>query len=549
MGEDSEKFSAELETLRAENGRLRNELANQVELFRVTLHNASVPILVTSFEFGKFLEVNQAYADFFGYTREEILAHDPYQYWVKTTHPEDFETERRILQRVADGETDGYRLEKRMIKKDGTLRWAELKASVVRDGRGRLRYAVLELIDTEERRRSAAAREDLEARLQQSQKLEAIGRLVGGVAHDFNNRLLVIMGYAELLKRGTSGNPILEGHADTVLSSSQRAADLTRQLLAYSRRQVLRPRPTDLNAIVDGMRRMLERLIGETVELATVLGAKYAMLADPGQIEQVVMNLMLNARDAMPNGGRVTVQTTDIVVTAELPVADLAPGEYVVLSVSDTGTGIPESARPHIFEPFFTTKEVGKGTGLGLATVDGIVRQSGGSIGVESREGRGSTFTVYLPRAPETPVVVVPPSAELTQRLPEVETVLVVDDEDDVRRLLVDVIRIGAYRVLEARDGEQALEIASHHEGSIELLVTDLVMPRVTGMELADKLRANQPDIKVLFMSGYAEREHLRELHRNEQFIPKPFLPAELFRRVNDFLRDRLTPESFGRSA
>ncbi|HEY3493242.1 MAG TPA: ATP-binding protein, partial [Polyangiaceae bacterium] len=512
MAEDSELLSAQLEALRAENARLRSELAQEVELFRATLQNASVPMLVTSFEFGKFLEVNRAYADFFGYTREEILGSDPYQFWVNTTHPEDFEAERRVLQRVADGETDGYALEKRMILKDGSSRWAELKATVIRDGRGRMRTAVIQLFDTQERRASAATREDLEARLQQSQKLEAIGRLVGGVAHDFNNRLLVIMGYAELLKRGTSGNPILESHADLVLSSSQRAADLTRQLLAYSRRQVLRPRPTDLNAIVDGMRRMLERLIGETVELATVLGAKSAMLADPGQIEQVVMNLMLNARDAMPNGGRVTVETSDAVVTAEAPVADLAPGEYVVLSVSDTGSGIPESARPHIFEPFFTTKEIGKGTGLGLATVDGIVRQSGGSIGVESREGRGSTFTVYLPRAPESTSVVPAPSVEPTLRLPEVETVLVVDDEDDVRRLLVDVIRIGAYRVLEARDGEQALEIAAGHDGSIELLVTDLVMPRVTGMELADKLRSNQPDLKVLFMSGYAEREHLREL-------------------------------------
>jgi two-component system, cell cycle sensor histidine kinase and response regulator CckA len=538
MAEDTKALAAELAELRAENARLAAEVAFENGRFRALLENASVPMLVTSFEFGRFLDLNQAYADYMGFSREEILAYDPYRFWVETTHPDDFDAERSVIQRLADGEIEGYALEKRVILKDKRVCWAVLKASVVRSEQGHLRYMVMQLTDLQERRAAAAKREELEARLQQSQKLEAIGRLVGGVAHDFNNRLLVIMGYAELLKRGTAADPVLESHADLVLSSSQRAADLTRQLLAYSRRQVLRPRATDLNAIVDGMRRMLERLIGEQVELETVLGAQTLMLADPGQVEQVVMNLMLNARDAMPQGGRVTVVTGDTSVTAAAPVADLTPGDYVSLAVSDTGTGIPEAARPHIFEPFFTTKELGKGTGLGLATVDGIVRQSGGSIAVTSVEGVGSTFTVYLPRATETAPSDKPPPADPKTRLKDIETVLIVDDEDDVRRLLVDVIRIGAYRVLEAVDGQEALEVAARHGGSIDLLVTDLVMPRIAGMELADRLRETQPNLKVLFMSGYAEREHLRALHPNEQFIPKPFLPADLFRRVNDFLRD-----------
>jgi PAS domain S-box-containing protein len=538
MAEDRESLEAELEKLRTENARLAADLEREVRRFTLTFHDNSVPLLMTSFELGKYVDVNQSYADFLGYSRDEILATDPYQFWVATTHPDDLEAERHVLQKLFQGELDGYRIEKRFVKKGGEIHWGELTLKAVRDA-GALSYAVIHITDTEERRASAAAREELEARLRQSQKLEAVGRLVGGVAHDFNNRLLVIMGYAELLKRGTSGNPILEGHADLVLSSSQRAADLTRQLLAYSRRQVLRPRPTDLNAIVDGMRRMLERLIGEQVELCVLLGATTPMLADPGQIEQVVLNLMLNARDAMPNGGKVSVETADASVTTEASSADLPPGDYVSLTVSDTGAGIPAAARPHIFEPFFTTKEVGKGTGLGLATVDGIVRQSGGSITVESVEDRGSCFTVYLPRACGPIASEARPTSETPAHFADVETVLVVDDEEDVRRLLVDVIRIGAYRVLEARDGEHALEVAANHTGTVELLLTDLVMPRLTGMELADRLRERHPDLKVLFMSGYAEREHLRELHPNEQFIPKPFLPAELFRRVNDFLRDR----------
>jgi CheY-like chemotaxis protein len=289
---------------------------------------------------------------------------------------------------------------------------------------------------------------------------------------------------------------------------------------------------------------MLERLIGERIELVTVLGAKFPMLADPGQVEQVLMNLMLNARDAMPSGGRVTLETLDVTITSEHPIEGLTPGHYVALAVTDTGTGIPESARAHIFEPFFTTKDVGRGTGLGLATVDGIVRQSGGGIALKSTEGRGSTFTVYLPRATDSAAEATPAKAEFVRTehepcLPDREVVLVVDDEDDVRKLLIDVLRIGSFRVIEARDGEQALKLAAAQSGPIALLVTDIVMPGLSGMELADALRERNPALKVLFMSGYAERERVRQLHDNEQFIPKPFLPAELFRRVDTFLREQ----------
>jgi PAS domain S-box-containing protein len=507
-----------------------------LERYRLAFYDSPIGLIVTSFEHGRYVEANPAQCELMGYTREEILGGDPYTIWVQTTHPEDFEEERERLQRVVDGEINGYdRLRKRVLRKDGTIRHVELKLAVIRDDRQRIRYAITQTLDRTAEAELIAAKAELEARLHQSQKLETIGRLVGGVAHDFNNRLLVIMGHAELLKRGSAGNATLDAHAEVVLTSARRAADLTRQLLAYGRLQVLTPRSLDLNRIVDGLRRMLERLIGEQVELVTVLGAKAPILADPGQLEQVLLNLVINARDAMPQGGRVTVETSDVEVDATSGIPDAKPGSYIALSITDTGVGIPEGVKDRLFEPFFTTKEVGKGTGLGLATVDGIVKQSGGAIAWKSTEGRGSTFTVYLPRATEMPVEA-PPVSQPVADLGRHETVLVVDDEDEVRRLLVDVLKLGAYHVLEARDGEHALEIATAHPGPLDLVVTDMIMPRLTGTDLADKLRTNQPDVKVLFMSGYADKDRSRDLKDGEEFIAKPFLPADLFVRVNQFL-------------
>jgi PAS domain S-box-containing protein len=541
MTEESPSFADELTRLRAENWRLTQELAEERQRFRHVFDSPLVGFLVASFELNKFLELNQAYSDFLGYSRDEVLAADPYQHWMATTLSDDYDVERPLLKRVVAGEIDRYRVEKRYVCKNGEVRWGQVSYSCIRDERGHVRLSIITCTDIQDHKRALEARDKLEGSLLQAQKLETVGRLVGGVAHDFNNRLLVIMGYADLLKRGSTHDPALAAHAEVVVSSARRAADLTRQLLAYSRRQVLRPRPADLNAVVDGTRRMLERLIGERVELVTVLGAKYPMLADPGQIEHVLMNLTLNARDAMPNGGRVTLETFDVDVSKDTPVDGLAEGAYVALSVTDTGTGISESARRHIFEPFFTTKDVGRGTGLGLATADGIVRQSGGGITVRSSEGHGSTFTVYLPRAHDTASELTPSKAEkgdYVPCLPAMETILIVDDEDDVRKLLVDVLRFGAFRVLEARDAEQALELVAAHSAPVDLLVTDIVMPGLTGMELADAIRGRNPELKVLFMSGYAERDRVRPLHENEQFVPKPFLPAEFYRVVNQFLRE-----------
>ena len=537
---DEQGSAQELVRLRAENARLTRELADANERFEHAFDNQLVGTLVARFDTGRYSHVNDEYCRLMGYSREELLAVDPYQFWVATTFPDDLERERVELQRMMSGETEGYRLQKRYVRRGAGVRWAELWARAVRDEGGHPKFAIISLLDIHDHRAALEAQEKLESTLSQARKMESVGRLVGGVAHDFNNRLLVIMGYADLLHRGLLHDPVLAEHAEIVVQSARRAADLTRQLLAYSRRQVLRPRPSDLNQVVDGTRRMIERLIGERIELVTVLGARHLMLADPGQIDEVLMNLMLNARDAMPNGGRVTLETFDVVVTPDCPIEALPAGSYVALAVTDTGTGIPEAARDHVFEPFFTTKEVGKGTGLGLASVDGIVRQSGGAITLQTSEGHGSTFTIYLPRAMERPDSAHPePRAiEPAARHATVETVLVVDDQDDVRRMLVDVLKIGAYNILEARDGESALKLAEQLATPIELLVTDIVMPGLTGTELADQLRLRHPALKVLFLSGYAEHDRVRKPDDREQFIPKPFLPAELFRRVTAFLRE-----------
>lgn len=528
----------ELLRLRAENERLRAVVATGIEQYRLLFNKAPYAMSIFSFETAAFLQANDAYLEIVGCTREEFFKRDPYELWLSTTHPEDLAVERKQLQRMAEGQIDGYRMKKR-YRRGGEWRWSEFANEALRDERGRLSLCSMHVLDVHDEYTAVREREVLEDRLRQAQKLESIGRLVGGVAHDFNNRLLVIMGYAEMLKRATADNPEIESHADVVLTSARRAADLTRQLLAFGRRQVLKPRSTDLNALVDSMRRMFERVIGEGIELVTVLGAKHPMLADPGQIEQVLMNLVLNARDAVLESGRITIETADAAVSAG-ELADAAPGSYVTLAVADTGPGVPEAIRDQIFEPFFTTKDVGKGTGLGLAMVDGIVRQSGGVVTVKSAEGRGATFTAYLPRATEkrqaaTPVPFPAPAAELTN----VETVLVVDDEDAVRKFLIDVLAIGAYHVLEARDGQHGLEVAEAHGGSIDLLVTDVVMPRMKGPELAQRLRERHPALRTLYVSGYAERDTLPALGENEHFLAKPFSATDLFRIARDILVTR----------
>jgi len=382
----------------------------------------------------------------------------------------------------------------------------------------------------------------LEERLRQTQKMEAVGRLAGGIAHDFNNLLTAILGSVDFLRRALG--PEHPEHAETeeIQKAAVRAADLTRQLLAFSRQQVLAPKVLDVDALVTNLEKMLRRLIGEDVELRFVAKAsRAAVLADPGQLEQVIVNLVVNARDAMPRGGKLTIETATVDLDAGYAWehGTVEPGRYVMLAVTDTGVGIDRAAQARLFEPFFTTKEFGKGTGLGLATVYGIVKQSGGYIWVYSEPGRGATFKVYLPRVEQAgePVAAPQPPA---RALGGTETILLAEDEAAVRNLARRVLEKHGYKLLLAATGRDGVQVAEQHAAPIDLLVTDVVMPEMGGRELAQRLTARQPGLKVLFLSGYTDDAivHHGVLDAGVAFLQKPFKPDDLVRKIREVLDD-----------
>jgi nitrogen-specific signal transduction histidine kinase/CheY-like chemotaxis protein len=377
----------------------------------------------------------------------------------------------------------------------------------------------------------------LELQLREAQRLESIGRLAGGVAHDFNNLLTVILGFTETLLDGLPAEDKRRASAEQIRAAGRRAADLTQQLLAFGRRQVLQTQVFDLNAVLTEMRDIIQRLVGEQIEVASSAGASRCLVkADRGQIEQVILNLVLNARDAMPAGGRL-----GIVIGDPAPVAGKqakAPGRWLQFAVSDTGTGMSPEVQAHIFEPFFTTKEVGEGTGLGLATVHGIVTQTGGRIEVESAAGEGTTFRVFLPcAADEAGREEVAPAPVPFESGGE-ETLLLVEDESAVRGIIAEALRRRGYRVIEAADGDQAIDAAHGHAGVIHLLVTDLVMPGMTGRELARFMTHDRPGLRVLFISGYSdERAEPRGAEGvPEGFLQKPFTPVVLAHQIRQVL-------------
>ena len=460
------------------------------------------------------------------------IAQNPQRLWDEGPHPED--AERVAVANREALERGRASTEFRFRRRDGTWIWLRDEKSVLRDGDGRPVEIVGSWLDVTGRIR-------LEEQFRQAQRMEAVGRLAGGIAHDFNNLLTVIMGYGEMLLSGRAENEHDHEAVSEIVAAGARAAALTRQLLAFSRKQLLEPKVLDLNEVVTGTDKMLHRLIGEDVDLVTVPGqGLWNVRADPGQIEQILMNLAVNARDAMPKGGKLTIETHNV----ELDEAyarehvDVRPGPHAMLAVSDTGTGMDEVTLAKIFEPFFTTKEKGKGTGLGLSTVHGIVEQSGGHIWVYSVPGRGTTFKIYFPRCADRlePVREVTPSGTPVVRASE--TVLLVEDDVAVRRLAQDVLADAGYEVLAPADAGDASTLAQQHAGPIHLILTDVVMPGVSGPELVARIRALRPGAKVLYMSGYSDEAvaHHGFIESGASFLGKPFTIAALLDKVREVL-------------
>ncbi len=477
---------------------------------------------------GEIQYVNPAFTRITGYAREEVLGHNPR---ILKSGKHDPEFYRHLWDTILKGQSwNGEMVNQR---KDGTLYTEQMSIAPVRGAQGEVTHFIATKQDITERK-------TLEAQLQQAAKIEAVGRLAGGVAHDFNNLLTIINGYSELLLDELSSDPTLSGYVKEIYGSGERAAALTRQLLAFSRRQVLDPQVLDLNSVVSNLENMLRRLIGEDIVLLTRLAPDLARVkADPGQIEQVIVNLAVNARDAMPYGGKLTIETgnADLDATYAQNHPTVKPCAHVMLAVSDTGAGMSPETQEHIFEPFFTTKEKGKGTGLGLATVYGIVKQSGGSIWVYSELGQGTVFKVYFPIVSESLKTEEPANTSANSDH-GTETILLVEDEEGVRSLVRTALSAAGYQVLETTDTEAALTTCASHEGPIDLLLTDVVMPHMSGPVVAEKVTALRPGIKVLYMSGYTDDGiiHHGVLSQEMPFIQKPFSPVAIRKKVREVL-------------
>ena len=481
--------------------------------------------------------VSQGAERLLGYPLERWL-NEP-NFFAKLLHPDDREATLGRLQ-VAAREMCDQRLEFRVVAADGRIVWLSDHVRVVTDSLGRARRLRGAMIDITNQKHALDALRRREQQLRQAQKLEALGRLAGGIAHDFNNLLTAIQGHTSLMLAELEEGDAHRADLQEIKRAAERAASLTRQLLAFSRKQVLQPKIVDLNVIVQEMEKLLRRVIGEDIELVVLQEPSLGRaLADPGQLEQVVMNLVVNARDAMPCGGRITIETANVDLderTAQRLPGPIRPGPYVMLAVTDTGHGMDKETQSRIFEPFFTTKE--KGTGLGLSTVYGIVKQSGGYIWVYSEPGQGTTFEVYLPR-----VEAVAEPATGADRLGEArggsETILVVEDEGAVRDLVRRSLERKGYTVLCASSTDEALTLGSRRDRPIHLLLTDVVMPQMSGYELARRLTLLRPEMRVLYMSGYPENGTAQRamMEPGAWLLEKPFTPYELtsaVRRVLD---------------
>jgi two-component system cell cycle sensor histidine kinase/response regulator CckA len=527
-------FTGEVRDL-TEQKRIQKEMLKSEERFRKLFDANTIGIVIADLS-GNTLEANDAYLGMLGLTREELI--EGKVPWAELTPPE-YSGRDQVAVEALQRTGIAPPWEKELFRKDGTrvpilIGMAMLEATET--------SCIAYIVDLSERRR-------LEGQFRQAQKMEAVGQLAGGVAHDFNNLLTVILGYTDLLAAKLDPRSPHSEDLNAIRSAGERAATLTRQLLAFSRRQVLERKVLDLNALTLHTESMLRRLIGEDIHLVTVLDpALRPVFADAGQLEQVIMNLAVNARDAMPRGGKLTIETANV----ELDDAyarvhgPVKPGSYVMIAVSDTGVGMNADTLAHIFEPFFTTKERGKGTGLGLATVYGIVKQSGGYIWVYSEVGKGTTFKTYLPLA-EGGAAAEPVRPTESPALFGSETVLLVEDEESVRALSRSILKSYGYTVLEAGSGKDGLNVARRYTLPIHLLVTDVVMPEMGGSELASRLEDIRPGLPVLYMSGYTDDAVFRHgfLEKGRVFLQKPFTPESLARKVREALgRERSLPAS-----
>jgi signal transduction histidine kinase/ActR/RegA family two-component response regulator len=426
----------------------------------------------------------------------------------------------------------------RAQRKGGSFFDAQAITSLVLGQDGQPLCMLGSFIDISEKMQAKRMLLEKEEQLRQSQKMEAIGRLAGGVAHDFNNLLTLIIGHCDLIISGLESDSSVHEDVEEVQKAADRAAGLTQQLLAFSRKQVMETRVIDLNSLVTEMEKMLGRILGEDVALHSVLSDDLELIkADPGQIQQVIMNLVVNAREAMPQGGKLTIETTEVYLDDEYAHqrVDINPGIFVMLTVNDTGHGMDEETRTRIFDPFFTTR--GKGTGLGLSTVHGIVKQSGGTIDVYSRPGKGTSFRLYLPKVEGGDE---PPKAhrDISPSTRGTETVLIVEDEEALLALISKIIKRHGYKVLEGTGGRDALRASQQHKGTIHLLVTDVIMPNVSGRDLAGQLLQSRPDMQILFMSGYTHNAFVHNGMADEKinFIQKPFSMRDLALKIREVL-------------
>jgi two-component system cell cycle sensor histidine kinase/response regulator CckA len=472
---------------------------------------------------------NPEFARLYGYPEAEVVGKTTPRILKSGTTPPEHYT--RLWETILSKQVAREEMTNRT--KDGRLVTVESSANPVLDDRGSITgFLAIQ--------RDVTARKQLEEQFRQAQKMEAVGRLAGGVAHDFNNLLTIINGYAQLFLEDMDSSDPQYTRIGEILKAGERAAGLTRQLLAFSRRQVLEPKVLNLNNVVEGMRKMLQRLIGEDIELRSILDPTLSQTkVDPGQIEQIIMNLAVNARDAMPEGGTFILHTynADLDETYASTHAGVVPRAYVALAVSDSGIGMDRETQAHIFEPFFTTKEQGKGTGLGLATVYGIVKQSGGHISVYSEPGKGTAFKIYLPRVEGT-AAASGPTAECRPTLTGTETILLVEDDAGVQKLAADILESNGYHLLVASDPEEAAQVCDHYQKPIHLLLTDVVMPKSSGRQLAEHLTFSHPKLKVLYMSGYTNDTvvHQGILEEGKHFLQKPFTPESLLRKVREVL-------------